>query len=129
MNYHQQCFSSFFKKVPVKIIFENIMHKQLSFHVNNFFSPYLCCYRNGSSTQQALLTVIEKWKNILDKKRHRGAVLMVLSKAFDTLNHDLLTVFLIQIISRRQKNVDAISRWKKMEFVSAILKKLHFSKC
>ena len=35
----------------------------------------------------------------------RRAVLMDLSKAFDTLNHDLLTVFLIQIISRRQKNV------------------------
>ena len=38
---------------------------------------------------------------------------MDLSKAFDTLNHNLLTVFLIQIISRRQKIVDAISRWQK----------------
>ena len=82
------------------------MHKQMSLHVDNFFSPYLCCYRNGSSTQQALLTVIEKWKNILNKKRDREAVLMDLSKAFDTLNQDRLTFFLIQIISCRQKNVD-----------------------
>ena len=83
------------------------MHKQMSLHVDNFFSPYLCCYRNGSSTQQPLLTVIEKWKNILDKKKNQEAVLMDLSKAFDTLNQDHLTVFLIQIISCRQKNVDA----------------------
>ena len=32
---------------------------------------------------------------------------MDLFKVFDMLNHDLLTVFLIQIISRRQRNVDA----------------------
>ena len=83
------------------------MHKQMSLHVDNFFPPYLCCCRNGSSTQQALLTVIEKLKNILDKKRDRGAVLMDLFKVFDMLNHNLLTVFLIQIISRRQKNVNA----------------------
>ena len=30
------------------------------------------------------------WKNVLDKGRYDGAVLMDLSKAFDTLNHDLL---------------------------------------
>ena len=53
-------------------------------------SPYLCGYRKGFSTQQALLSLIEKWKNILDKKGYGGAVLMDLSKAFDTLNHDLL---------------------------------------
>ena len=41
-------------------------------------------------TQQALLSLIEKWKSILDKKGYGGAVQMNLSKAFDTLNHDLL---------------------------------------
>ena len=41
-------------------------------------------------TQQALLSLIEKWKSILDKKGYRGTVQMNLSKAFDTLNHDLL---------------------------------------
>ena len=33
---------------------------------------------------------MEKWKNILDKKGYERVVLMDLSKAFDTLNHDLL---------------------------------------
>ena len=34
--------------------------------------------------------LLEGWKNVLDKKGYGGAVLMDLSKAFDTLNHDLL---------------------------------------
>ena len=34
--------------------------------------------------------MVEKLKNTLDKGKHVGAVFMNLSKAFDTLNHDLL---------------------------------------
>ena len=34
--------------------------------------------------------MLEKWRNILDKGKHVGAVFMDLSKAFDTINHDLL---------------------------------------
>ena len=40
--------------------------------------------------QQALVSLIEKWKAILDKNGYAGAVLMDVSKAFDTINHDLL---------------------------------------
>ena len=34
--------------------------------------------------------MLELWKESLDKGKHVGAVFMDLSKAFDTLNHDLL---------------------------------------
>ena len=51
---------------------------------------HLCGYRRGLNTQTALLSLIEKWKSILDKKAFSGAVLMDLSKAFDTINHELL---------------------------------------
>ena len=37
------------------------------------------------------MSLIERWKKILDEKGFGGAVLMDLSKAFDALNHELLT--------------------------------------
>ena len=62
----------------------------MSLYVDNFLSLYLCGYKKEFSAQQALLSPTEKWKIILDKKGYGGAVLMDLSEAFDTLNHDLL---------------------------------------
>ena len=37
-----------------------------------------------------ILSLLERWKNVLDKKGYGGAVVMDLSKAFGMLNHDLL---------------------------------------
>ena len=71
-------------------IFENIMQNQLNKHINRFLSPFLCGYRTGFSTQTALLLLIEKWKTMLDNKGYTGAILMDLSKAFDTINYELL---------------------------------------
>ena len=71
-------------------IFERIMHKQMGDFLEKILSPYMCGYRKGYSTQHALLILIEKWRAILDKKGYAGAILMDLSKAFDTLNHELL---------------------------------------
>ena len=75
---------------PVSKVFKKILQKQMALHFNNYLSPYLCGYRKGYSAQHALLTLIENWKSILDKKGFGGAILMDLSKAFDTLNHELL---------------------------------------
>ena len=66
------------------------MHKQISFYIDQFLSPYMCGYRKGFSTQHALLPLIEKWEKVLDKKGYGGARLMHLSKAFNPINHDLL---------------------------------------
>ena len=71
-------------------IYEKLMQKQINNYITNYLSPYLCGYRKGYNTQQALVSLIEKWKKILDDKGFGGAVLMDLSKAFDTLNHELL---------------------------------------
>ena len=51
---------------------------------------YLCGYRKGYSAQHALLSMLEKWKESLDKGGYGGGILMDLSKAFDTLDHELL---------------------------------------
>ena len=71
-------------------VIEKLMQKQISGCISNYLSPYLCGYRKGFSSQQALLSLIENWKMVLDKKGFEGAVLMDLSKAFDTIKHDLL---------------------------------------
>ena len=68
--------------LPVVLkVFERIMHKQISECINQFSTPYMCGYRQGFSTKQALVSEIEIWKAILDKNGYVGAVLMDLSKA------------------------------------------------
>ena len=74
----------------VSKIFEKLIHTQTSTYVETFLSPFLCGYRKGYSAQHALLSMLEKWRISLDKGGYAGGVLMDLSKAFDTLDHDLL---------------------------------------
>ena len=71
-------------------IFEKIMQKQINDFIVSFLSPYFCGYRKGFNTQHALFTLAKNWRESLDNKGFCGAKLMNLSKAFDTLNHDLL---------------------------------------
>ena len=75
---------------PVSKIYEKLMYKQIFSHLEKYLSPQLCGYRTGFSTQHALLSLIENLKMSLDKHSFGGAVLMDLSKAFDTINHELL---------------------------------------
>ena len=71
-------------------IFEKLLHTQIANYMEKFLSPYLCGYRKGYSAQYALLSMLEKWRISLDRGGYGGGVLMDLSKAFDTLDHDLL---------------------------------------
>ena len=74
----------------VSKIFERIMRKQINDFIVSFLYPYLCGYRKGLNTQHTLLTLAENWRKSFDNKEFCGAILMHLSKAFDTLNRDLL---------------------------------------
>ena len=47
-------------------------------------------FRKSHSTHQCLSCMLEIWKKVLDKGGYVCAIVMDLSKAFDTLNHDLL---------------------------------------
>ena len=46
--------------LTISKVFERIIQKQLSTHIELFLSPYLCGYRKGFSTQIALISLIEK---------------------------------------------------------------------
>ena len=75
----------------VSKIFERLMLKQMKPFIESFLSKWLCGYRKGYNAQYALTAMIERLKQCLDKKGGiYGAVLMDLSKAFDTINHELL---------------------------------------
>ena len=71
-------------------VFERILHKQISTYIDTYLSPYLCGYRKDYCAQHAILTLFEKWRVALDNKGFGGTIVMDLSKAFDTLNHELL---------------------------------------
>ena len=67
------------------------MQTQMKGYIEKHLSPYLCGYRKGFNAQYALISMIEKWKTSLDKNNGlAGATFMDLSKAFDTINHELL---------------------------------------
>ena len=52
----------------VSKIFERIMQKQIKFFTEKLLSLYLCGYRKGFSTQQTVISLIERWKKFLIKK-------------------------------------------------------------
>ena len=58
-------------------------------YTGKIISPFLCGHRKNFSTKHTLLTIMERWNFSLDKKGFTSALLMNLSKAFDTLNHEL----------------------------------------
>ena len=71
-------------------IFERIIQRQITLYMETFLNPYLCSYRKGYSVQHAIIAQLENLPLSLDNKGYGGAILMDLSKAFDTQNHDLL---------------------------------------
>ena len=74
----------------VSKVFERIMLNQINSYMDSFLSIHLSGYKKGFSTQTALSSLFEKWKAVLDRKGFSAAILMDLSKAFDTIHHELL---------------------------------------
>ena len=63
----------------------------MSVYFDKFLSDQQCGFRKGYSTLDCLLNLLEKWKNSVDKGKSFGALLTDLSKAYDCLDHELLT--------------------------------------
>ena len=74
----------------VSKVFEKLIAKQLNPFTKTFFSKFLCGFREGLSSQYAILNMLRNWQSYLRTSGKVGAVLMDLSKAFDVLPHDLL---------------------------------------
>ena len=66
------------------------MQKQINSFITDYLPDFLCGYRQRYSTQHALIKLTEIWRQNLDSRGYSGAVLMDLSKPFDTISHELL---------------------------------------
>ena len=67
------------------------MNEQLTSHLNsnNLIFPLQSGFRHKHSTQ-TLLHCTDSWYKALDRKHFVGVVFLDISKAFDSVNHDLL---------------------------------------
>ena len=74
----------------VSKIFERIIYKQINTYMEDKLSKYMTGIRKSHGTQHLLVTLLEKWKKAVDNGEYVSVLFLDLSKAFDTINHDLL---------------------------------------
>ena len=112
-------------------IFESFIADQISHYMSNKFSKQLGAYRKGHGCSQVLTLAVNSWKWSLDDNKCVGALLMDLSKAFDSIPHDLLLCkmyvygfsensckFMLSYLSQRTQRVkvrNVRSDWKYMK--------------
>ena len=66
------------------------MHHQINNYMKDKLSKQLAGFRKDHNTQHCLSCMLEMWKKVLDKGGSICAIFMDLSKAFDTVNYNLL---------------------------------------
>ena len=71
-------------------VFEKVIYDQLSQYLDKYLNSLLCGFRKAHSSQHALFKLLQAWQEELDKSGFVGTILMDLSKAYDSLTHDLL---------------------------------------
>ena len=111
---------------------ERLLYKQTETFMDNKLSIKLPGFRKKYNMQYCLTYMLEKWKNTLDKGKHVGAVFMDLSKAFDTINHDLLIskldtygfstdalLFMLSCLKKRSQSLSINSSFSSWEEIIA----------
>ena len=71
-------------------IYERYIHNSLIPRINKCLSEFVTAYRKCYSSSHVLIRLVENWKKEINNKKHVGAMLMYLSKAFDCIPPKLL---------------------------------------
>ena len=71
-------------------LFERLIFYQLNDYFESKFSNFRCGFRKRYSAQYCMLLLLEKWKKCIDNIGSAGALMTDMSKAFDSLSHELL---------------------------------------
>ena len=87
-NYRPVCSLSPFSKIFEKIIYNRMID---FIDQNNILSQNQFGFQKGLSTESAIIQFINKVHKGLSKIHHTIAIFMDLSKAFDVLNHNILS--------------------------------------
>ena len=86
-NYRPISVLSFFSKVYEKIVYNHVLD---FVDDNNVLYDYQYGFRHSHSTQQAIITLIDRISKSLDKGDIAIIILLDLKKAFDTVDHRIL---------------------------------------
>jgi len=71
-------------------VFETLIHLRISPWFRNILHKFVFVYRNHHGCDTALLSLTQEWWKDLDDRKIIGVVSMDLSKAFDSLPHDVV---------------------------------------
>lgn len=72
-------------------IFEAMVHTQLySYMETNSYMQHSQVFRPQHSTQDVLIKSVDDWRRALDKDEITGTIMIDLSKAFDSVDHQIL---------------------------------------
>ena len=74
-------------------MYERFKQNQMYPYLNQIFSKYQYGFRKGYNSQHCLMAMIEKWHKFLDIGGHAEALLTDLSKTFDYIDHDRLSMY------------------------------------
>ena len=81
---------------PYFLFFDKIIEKLMHYRLYNFLQTHNILFKNqfgfrkNTSTSHALIQIVERIRQSIDNKNNNCGIFIDLSKAFDTINHEIL---------------------------------------